>query len=103
MMCTGVICAAVMYYVYTQVLLTPNSDWGGEGSLGCGIGYGYLHRIPETHVTSQDPSDPEIGGMAPDVLDGGKKMASSFSATPTSAVVGGSAEEGYADVRSIMC
>jgi len=26
--------------------LTPNSAWGGEGSLGCGIGYGYLHRIP---------------------------------------------------------
>lgn len=29
-----------------EVLLTPNSAWGGEGSLGCGIGYGYLHRIP---------------------------------------------------------
>ncbi|XP_028991619.1 Golgi reassembly-stacking protein 2 [Betta splendens] len=29
-----------------EVLITPNSDWGGEGSLGCGIGYGYLHRIP---------------------------------------------------------
>lgn len=29
-----------------EVTLTPNSAWGGEGSLGCGIGYGYLHRIP---------------------------------------------------------
>jgi len=29
-----------------EVVLTPNSVWGGEGSLGCGIGYGYLHRIP---------------------------------------------------------
>ncbi len=29
-----------------EVLLTPNTAWGGEGSLGCGIGYGYLHRIP---------------------------------------------------------
>lgn len=29
-----------------QVTLTPNGAWGGEGSLGCGIGYGYLHRIP---------------------------------------------------------
>ncbi|XP_038611723.1 Golgi reassembly-stacking protein 1 isoform X2 [Tachyglossus aculeatus] len=29
-----------------EVLVTPNSAWGGEGSLGCGIGYGYLHRIP---------------------------------------------------------
>uniref|UniRef100_A0A8C6LWI3 Golgi reassembly stacking protein 1a n=1 Tax=Nothobranchius furzeri TaxID=105023 RepID=A0A8C6LWI3_NOTFU len=29
-----------------EVMVTPNGAWGGEGSLGCGIGYGYLHRIP---------------------------------------------------------
>ncbi|XP_067824074.1 Golgi reassembly-stacking protein 1-like [Heptranchias perlo] len=29
-----------------DVMVTPNGAWGGEGSLGCGIGYGYLHRIP---------------------------------------------------------
>uniref|UniRef100_G3NMU8 Golgi reassembly stacking protein 2 n=1 Tax=Gasterosteus aculeatus aculeatus TaxID=481459 RepID=G3NMU8_GASAC len=29
-----------------EVVVTPNCDWGGDGSLGCGIGYGYLHRIP---------------------------------------------------------
>lgn len=29
-----------------EVTITPNSAWGGDGSLGCGIGYGYLHRIP---------------------------------------------------------
>ncbi|XP_055630839.1 Golgi reassembly-stacking protein 2 [Toxorhynchites rutilus septentrionalis] len=29
-----------------EVTITPNSKWGGDGSLGCGIGYGYLHRIP---------------------------------------------------------
>lgn len=29
-----------------EVSITPNSNWGGDGSLGCGIGYGYLHRIP---------------------------------------------------------
>jgi len=29
-----------------EVTIIPNSQWGGEGSLGCGIGYGYLHRIP---------------------------------------------------------
>lgn len=40
-------------YVYSsetdscrEVTITPNSNWGGTGSLGCGIGYGYLHRIP---------------------------------------------------------
>ncbi|XP_077410698.1 Golgi reassembly-stacking protein 1-like isoform X2 [Vanacampus margaritifer] len=29
-----------------EVVVIPNGAWGGEGSLGCGIGYGYLHRIP---------------------------------------------------------
>jgi len=29
-----------------EVTIIPNGAWGGEGSLGCGIGYGYLHRIP---------------------------------------------------------
>lgn len=29
-----------------EVTITPNAKWGGEGSLGCGIGFGYLHRIP---------------------------------------------------------
>lgn len=34
------------YIYYLQVALIPNTDWGGEGCIGCGIGYGYLHRIP---------------------------------------------------------
>lgn len=29
-----------------EVVITPNTKWGGEGSLGAGIGFGYLHRIP---------------------------------------------------------
>ncbi|KAJ9596181.1 hypothetical protein L9F63_027196, partial [Diploptera punctata] len=31
-----------------EVSITPNSSWGGRRKehLGCGIGYGYLHRIP---------------------------------------------------------
>nr|CEL66757.1 TPA: gorasp2-prov protein, putative [Neospora caninum Liverpool] len=29
-----------------EVLIVPNSDWGGEGSLGCELGSGYLHRLP---------------------------------------------------------
>ncbi|XP_067140301.1 Golgi reassembly-stacking protein 2 isoform X2 [Centruroides vittatus] len=33
-----------------EVVITPNKQWGGEGSLGCGIGYGYLHRIPTKPV-----------------------------------------------------
>ncbi len=36
--------------------------------MGCGIGYGYLHRIPEREE-DQKPVDPEVG-VAVDVPDG---------------------------------
>ena len=49
----------VKFYVYNletektrEVMLTPNLNWGGEGSLGCGIGFGYLHRIPFHRIAS---------------------------------------------------
>lgn len=45
-----------------EVTVTPNAAWGGEGSLGCGIGYGYLHRIP-TQPSSQHKKPP--GGVSP--------------------------------------
>ncbi|RIA83830.1 GRASP55/65 PDZ-like domain-containing protein [Glomus cerebriforme] len=35
--------------VCREVIIVPNHEWGGEGSLGCGVGYGYLHRIPKTN------------------------------------------------------
>uniref|UniRef100_A0A1A7XWY7 Golgi reassembly stacking protein 1 n=1 Tax=Iconisemion striatum TaxID=60296 RepID=A0A1A7XWY7_9TELE len=42
-----------------EVMVTPNGAWGGEGSLGCGIGYGYLHRIPvNPEAPTVDPSNP---------------------------------------------
>ncbi|XP_067832821.1 Golgi reassembly-stacking protein 2-like isoform X2 [Heptranchias perlo] len=58
-----------------EVIITPNSAWGGEGSLGCGIGYGYLHRIPiHKHLTERKitpvlrtslPSSPTVPLSAP--------------------------------------
>ncbi|KAM9844728.1 Golgi reassembly-stacking protein 1a [Aulostomus maculatus] len=45
-----------------EVVVTPNGAWGGEGSLGCGIGYGYLHRIPahpDVPVEQPPPPPPE--------------------------------------------
>ena len=29
-----------------DIVIMPDQNWGGEGSLGCGVGTGYLHRIP---------------------------------------------------------
>uniref|UniRef100_G1P560 Golgi reassembly stacking protein 1 n=1 Tax=Myotis lucifugus TaxID=59463 RepID=G1P560_MYOLU len=52
-----------------EVSVTPNAAWGGEGSLGCGIGYGYLHRIP-----IQPPSyhkKPPPGALPPGTLPSG--------------------------------
>ncbi|KAF7385713.1 hypothetical protein HZH66_011555 [Vespula vulgaris] len=38
-----------------EVTITPNNTWGGQGSLGCGIGYGYLHRIPIRNILENKP------------------------------------------------
>uniref|UniRef100_A0A8C3ATE7 Golgi reassembly stacking protein 2 n=1 Tax=Cyclopterus lumpus TaxID=8103 RepID=A0A8C3ATE7_CYCLU len=61
-----------------EVVITPNCDWGGDGSLGCGIGYGYLHRIPTLpflegkgiSFPAQTPSEP-----ATSPTDGFKEVA----------------------------
>ncbi|KAK7881810.1 hypothetical protein WMY93_030219 [Mugilogobius chulae] len=42
-----------------EVVVTPNGAWGGEGSLGCGIGYGYLHRIPTHPVLPKSEEEEE--------------------------------------------
>lgn len=44
-----------------DVTIKPNSNWGGDGSLGCGIGYGYLHRIPIRVLPDDKQSKPLIG------------------------------------------
>ncbi|XP_061443857.1 Golgi reassembly-stacking protein 1 [Rhineura floridana] len=49
-----------------EVFVTPNGAWGGEGSLGCGIGYGYLHRIPTQSVLPK--KKPEAGPPPPLLL-----------------------------------
>ncbi|CAF3614422.1 unnamed protein product [Rotaria sp. Silwood1] len=50
-----------------EINLTPNIGWGGEGSLGCGIGYGYLHRIPLRPINS-----PPVTKSNPLILNGDK-------------------------------
>lgn len=34
------------YDVTRPVTITPTRNWGGEGALGCVLGFGALHRIP---------------------------------------------------------
>ncbi|KHJ94543.1 hypothetical protein OESDEN_05523, partial [Oesophagostomum dentatum] len=51
--------------VVREVSLTPNSAWGGEGCLGCDIGYGYLHRIPISVDRSKSPIPPPVIATQP--------------------------------------
>ncbi|KAK6614338.1 GRASP55/65 family protein [Botrytis cinerea] len=34
------------YNVTREVTIHPSRDWGGDGALGCTLGYGALHRLP---------------------------------------------------------
>ncbi|KAI4794728.1 hypothetical protein E4T45_12322 [Aureobasidium sp. EXF-8846] len=34
------------YDVTRTITITPKRGWGGEGALGCVLGYGALHRVP---------------------------------------------------------
>lgn len=34
------------YNVTREVTIHPSREWGGEGALGCVLGYGALHRLP---------------------------------------------------------
>ncbi|XP_021115451.1 Golgi reassembly-stacking protein 1 isoform X2 [Heterocephalus glaber] len=63
-----------------EVTVTPNAAWGGEGSLGCGIGYGYLHRIP-TQPSSYHKKPP--GAPPPDALPPGASLPDVPSPVPT--------------------
>ncbi|NXG02969.1 GORS1 protein, partial [Sakesphorus luctuosus] len=49
-----------------EVVVTPNGAWGGEGSLGCGIGYGYLHRIPTQSITSKKKPESKPPSPSPE-------------------------------------
>ncbi|KAF9921684.1 Golgi reassembly-stacking protein 2 [Linnemannia zychae] len=41
-----------------EVIIVPREDWGGQGLLGCDVGFGYLHRLPK----ELDPSPRQTNG-----------------------------------------
>ena len=59
-----------------DVVITPDQNWGGEGSLGCGVGTGYLHRIP--NVTANNLIDKSTSRKS-DVEVGENSLLSEFS------------------------
>eukprot|EP01130_Rhizamoeba_saxonica_P002114 TRINITY_DN11922_c0_g1_i1.p1 TRINITY_DN11922_c0_g1~~TRINITY_DN11922_c0_g1_i1.p1 ORF type:complete len:238 (-),score=41.12 TRINITY_DN11922_c0_g1_i1:38-751(-) len=65
-------------YVYSTkseririVNITPNKEWGGNGCIGCDIGYGYLHRIPTKSEKAPgdkpSPTNSHIIDIAPEI------------------------------------
>ena len=68
-----------------EVTITPNGAWGGEGSLGCGIGYGYLHRIPtgDDYVPPTSPAAPTAPAPAPTSVESPVAATPMMSAAPT--------------------
>lgn len=46
------------YDVTRMVTITPAKNWGGDGALGCVLGYGALHRVPAPlNEPSQAPGE----------------------------------------------
>ena len=51
------------YDVTREVTIQPSRDWGGEGALGCVLGYGALHRLPA-------PLNEPVSGPGETLFDG---------------------------------
>ncbi|KAH6659929.1 GRASP55/65 PDZ-like domain-containing protein [Truncatella angustata] len=52
------------YNVTREVEIVPSREWGGEGALGCVLGYGALHRLPA-------PLDEPVNAPGETMFDGG--------------------------------
>ena len=61
----------------------PNGAWGGEGSIGAGIGYGYLHRIPTREDEEGDLNGVTNGEQPPTSAAADKQGKDGFSEAST--------------------
>lgn len=87
-----------------EVTIIPNRSWGGEGFLGCGIGYGYLHRIP---VRGTNPPTTTIthththSGMNPPIIHPEEPVEKKESIdVPSSNIIEPKADETVAEVKN---
>ncbi|XP_063718548.1 Golgi reassembly-stacking protein 2-like [Symsagittifera roscoffensis] len=62
-----------------EITITPNSAWGGEGMLGCGLAHGYLHRIP---LNRQFPKSVQIADGQENVQNGSEAYPEAGSLVP---------------------
>ncbi|KAF9339959.1 Golgi reassembly-stacking protein 2 [Linnemannia elongata] len=61
-----------------HIVIIPNEEWGGEGLLGCDVGYGYLHRLPRQGSMQHRGSNgsPRKTPSLPTILEGALQNAS---------------------------
>ncbi|XP_047225579.1 Golgi reassembly-stacking protein 2-like isoform X3 [Girardinichthys multiradiatus] len=86
-----------------EVVITPNSAWGGEGSLGCKIGFGYLHRIPTLKDANNSFSPAQNHNEAPCTPKDGYTEVQLSAVIPTvPVVVSSSAPTGLEQPRSSL-
>jgi hypothetical protein len=54
------------YDVLRTITITPTRNWGGDGALGCVLGFGALHRIPAPlNEPSQAPGETLFDSASP--------------------------------------
>ncbi|KAK7431092.1 hypothetical protein QQZ08_002373 [Neonectria magnoliae] len=67
------------YNVTREVTIQPSRDWGGQGALGCVLGYGALHRLPA-------PLSEPVDAPGETMFDGGLNEKSDNAFVPAGAV-----------------
>ncbi|KAI0404226.1 GRASP55/65 PDZ-like domain-containing protein [Xylaria palmicola] len=66
------------YNVTRELEIVPSREWGGEGALGCVLGFGALHRLPA-------PLDEPVEAPGETMFDGGGGAGEQFTTlAPTS-------------------
>jgi hypothetical protein len=72
------------YNVTRDVTIQPSRDWGGEGALGCVLGYGALHRLPA-------PLSEPVSAPGETMFDGDNESSGNFTAFASPPANGGGA------------
>ncbi|PWN22460.1 hypothetical protein BCV69DRAFT_267851 [Microstroma glucosiphilum] len=73
-----------------EVIIVPNREWGGEGLLGCGVGFGLLHRIPRpqdrppVQETEDDQPSRAAVGLLPQTSSAGARGPPTAKSAPMS-------------------
>lgn len=84
-----------------EVMITPDTNWGGEGCLGCGVGAGYLHQLPQRRdrhdgrkaaLPPQPAAAPVEPPQAPATAPPAEVPAEMFAEAPAEAPAGAPAE-----------